>query len=271
MRKTAMKEEIYSFTQKAENKSLIRFEMCGITFPDKSYRICRRGSRISCIEYIEDGTGTVNVGGNTFYPTEGDSYYLEEGKDQLYYSDRKRPWKKYFINFSGELARKLTEGYGLSGISHFVGLDIKIELLKIIELGKKTDVDHTEELIKLLNEIMFKMREHSLGRSGGDTIEKEMKEFLDTQITSRFKIEELCRQVSRSESQTIRLFKSAYGVTPYAYVLSKKIDLAKKLLRDTNLSIKEISEKLCFADEYYFSNVFKKKTGLTPSAYRHKL
>ncbi len=271
MRKTAMKEEIYSFTQKAENKELIRFEMCGITFPDKSYRICRRNSRISCIEYIEEGTGTVNIGGKTFYPSEGDSYFLAEGNDQLYYSDKSRPWKKYFINFSGELAKKLTEGYGLSGISHFEGLDIKAELQSVIELGKRSGEDNTEALIMLLNEIMLKLREHAIQRKGERSIEEEMIDFLNARVTSKFRIDELCRHISRSESQTIRIFKGAYGVTPYNYLLTKKTDLAKKLLRDTNLSIKEIADKLCFADEYYFSNVFKLRTGVTPSAYRRKL
>ena len=98
--------------------------------------------------------------------------------------------------------------------------------------------------------------------------EQEMKDFLDTRVTSKFKIDELCRHISRSESQTIRIFKKAYGITPYTYVLGKKTDLAKKLLCDTNLSVREIADKLCFADEYYFSNVFKKRVGVTPSLFR---
>ena len=263
-----MKEEIYSFVQKSENRELIRFAICGITFPDKSYRISRPNSHISCIEYIEQGGGVVNIGNKHFYASEGDSYFLEEGNDQLYYSDKSRPWKKYFINFSGRLAESLSDGYGISGISHFQGLNIKNELMRAIELGKRNSEDSTGELIIILNEIMYKMREHSSGKGGVRTIEEEMKDFLDTKVTSKFKIEELCRYISRSESQTIRIFKKAYGVTPYTYVLGKRTDLAKKLLCDTNLSLKEIADKLCFADEYYFSNVFKKRTGITPSAYR---
>ena len=265
-----MKEEIYSFVQKSENRELIRFSMCGITFPDKSYRISRPNSHISCIEYIEQGGGVVNVGNNHFFACEGDSYFLEEGNDQLYYSDKSRPWKKYFINFSGRLAGELTEGYGISGISHFKGLDIKNEMLRIIELGKRNGEDSTRALIVILNEIMFKMREHSVALGGVRSIEQEMKDFLDTRVTSKFKIDELCRHISRSESQTIRIFKKAYGITPYTYVLGKKTDLAKKLLCDTNLSVREIADKLCFADEYYFSNVFKKRVGSTPSAYRRQ-
>lgn len=265
-----MKEEIYQINQKDESKELIHFMICGITFPDRSYRINRPKSRVCCIEYIEEGTGTVHIDQKSFCPSAGDSYFLQSGKTHRYYSDRKNPWKKYFINFSGRLAESLAEGYGVSEISHFEGLDLKDELLKIIELGKKENEDCTPELIALMNTIFLKMRTHARTKNASPTIEEQMRDFLNTQTTQKFKIETLCRHISRSESQTIRLFKNAYGITPYTYVLQKKLELARKLLRDTNLSIKEIADKLCFADEYYFSNVFKQKIGITPSAYRKK-
>ena len=42
------------------------------------------------------------------------------------------------------------------------------------------------------------------------------------------------------------------------------------MLLNTNLSVKQIANHLSFADEYYFSNVFKQKVGLSPTAYRKK-
>ena len=266
-----MHEEIYRFQQKAQNRELIRFEMCGITFPDKNYEIKRQNSGICCIEYIEAGSGTVHLDGITFHPCTGDAYFLQTKKSQHYYADKSDPWKKYFINFSGSLAESLIEGYGLSSHSHFVGLNIQDELCRIIEIGKRNEGDATTELIGILNEICFKMHAHQKKASERIGIEYEMKDFLNTQITERFKIELLCKQVSRSESQTIRIFKKAFGVTPYAYLLTKKIDFSKKLLENTNLSISQIADKLCFADEYYFSNTFKSKVGIAPSAYRKKV
>lgn len=264
-----MREEIYRFNQKGENKELIELSMCGITLPDKNYRIARRGSsHTSCIEYIEEGTGCVHIDGEVFYPAEGDSYFLQQGRSQYYYSDKSCPWKKYFINFSGKLAIALTEGYGLTGTSYFKGLSIKKELLAIIELAKNSESDPTAEIISILNAIFIKLRAHERREGESQNVEERMREFLDAKTASKFKIEELCKHVRRSESHAIRTFKQAYGVTPYAYLLEKKLDLAKQLLRDTNLSIREIANKLSFADEYYFSNVFKKRTGMTPSAYR---
>ena len=114
----------------------------------------------------------------------------------------------------------------------------------------------------------MKMHDHVRKMTDKRGLAEEMKDFLNTRITEKFHIDELCRHISRSESQTIRIFKSTYGITPYKYVLNKRLELAKSLLNGTSLSVREIAEKLRFADEYYFSNLFKSKVGLTSSGYR---
>jgi hypothetical protein len=189
MRIIAMREEIYKFQQKAQSRELIRFELCGTTFPDKSYEINRKNSTVNCIEYVESGSGTVHLDATTFHPEGGDAYFLQSRKNQHYYADASAPWKKHFINFSGPLAESLTEGYGLSHQSHFVDLDIRDELYRIIEIGKQNGGDATCELIGILNEIFFKMRAHQKKASERIGIEYEMKDFLNTQITSKFKME----------------------------------------------------------------------------------
>jgi len=264
-------EDVYQINQKSETRDLIGFHLCGTTYPDKNYRIDRPNSKISCIEYIEAGSGTVHLDGESFQPHGNDSYFLQGGKSQHYYSHRKTPWKKHFINFSGKLAEKLAEGYGLSDVSYFEGLNLHRELSRFIALAKNEAEDHTLEFISILNEIFLKMHNHVNRKSRGYSLGEQMKDFLNAQITSPFRLDLLCRHVAKSESQTIRLFKKDSGITPYAYVLNKRIELAKKLLIDTNLTVKQISLKLCFSDEYYFSNLFKKKIGITPSAYRKSI
>jgi AraC-like DNA-binding protein len=268
MRKTGIKEELYRINQKSDTKDLINFNLCGTTFPDKSYQIMRPASKVYCIEYIEEGCGTVHIDNETFFPKAGDSYFLHAEQNHNYFSDSETPWKKHFVNISGSLVEHLTDGYGLSQAYYFEGLDISGELKSIIEIAKEGNADHTPELIAILNQIFIKMHAHRRRADELSGLGAQMKDFLNTQITSKFHIELLCKHIHRSESQTIRLFKKTFGITPYSYVLLKKIGFAKKLLVDTNLSIKEISDSLCFADEYYFSNIFKQKTGKTPAEYR---
>lgn len=67
------------------------------------------------------------------------------------------------------------------------------------------------------------------------------------------------------------LFKQHYTLTPNQYVIQKKIGTAKTLLSSLSLSLGEIAELSGFSDRYYFSKLFKKETGITPSQYRASL
>ena len=87
-------------------------------------------------------------------------------------------------------------------------------------------------------------------------------------LYTKITVEDVAGYISLSVSQLNRLFKKEYGTTVYSYLLNCRIETAKSLLKGTALSISEISEKLIFTDEHYFSNIFKKKVGLAPSAYR---
>lgn len=268
MRNMRMKEELYRINQKGKMQDLINFQLCGTTFPDKNYRICRPSSKVWCIEYVEKGSGTIKLDDEIYFPKAGDSYFLHAHKDHYYFSNRDDPWKKHFINVSGKLVENLIEGYGLLDTAHFAGLDLGSEIKQIIEIAKQGRMDNTPELIVILNEIFLKMHINMKKDDEFSSIGMEMKDFLNTQVTAKFHLALLCKHISKSESQTIRTFKKLYGITPYTYVLNKKIDFAKKLFVDTNLSVKEIAAKLCFSDEYYFSNIFKEKVGCPPSLYR---
>ena len=266
--KRAINEKIYYVNQANSSRDILHIQMCGITYPDRNYEIGRDRSRVACIEYIEKGMGTVQIDNQIFYPEEGDVYFLQVGTNHHYFSDREDPWKKIFINVSGSLLDSLIDGYGLKNIYYFRGLDLSKEMYSIVNLAKENKEDSTEEIICILNRAFFKMREHVKGLDYTLDAAEKMKEYLRNNAASRFKIEELCKYISRSESQTIKLFKAAYGITPYAYFLNEKIKLAKDMLLFTNLSVKQIANRLSFADEYYFSNVFKQKTGVSPTKYR---
>ena len=115
------------------------------------------------------------------------------------------------------------------------------------------------------------MREFIKEQNFANPLAEKMKEYLRANAISKFKIKQLCEYISLSESQTIRIFKETYGITPYAYFLNHKIHLAKGMLINTSLSVKQIAYSLNFTDEYYFSNVFKQKTGMAPAKYRNQI
>ena len=84
-------------------------------------------------------------------------------------------------------------------------------------------------------------------------------------------LDELAEHCHISKHQLIRYFKNILGTTPINYINDYKLARAKEMLfHQSPLSIKEISEELGFNNQYYFTKVFTKTTGETPSAYRKR-
>ena len=65
-----------------------------------------------------------------------------------------------------------------------------------------------------------------------------------------------------------RLFRTATGLTPMAYLRGLRMDRAKRLLREEELSVAQVADAVGFADPYHFSRVFRQHEGLAPTRYR---
>ena len=81
-------------------------------------------------------------------------------------------------------------------------------------------------------------------------------------------IGEMARECNVSESYLRRQFKLYSGMSPAKYVRMRKLMTAKNLLRYSDMSLKEISDRLLFDDASYFCRIFRQETGMTPSQYR---
>ncbi len=66
-------------------------------------------------------------------------------------------------------------------------------------------------------------------------------------------------------------FKKHYGVSPIQYLINRRMEYAKHLLNTSGMSVKQIAYQCGFENEYYFSRIFKKLTGYSPSQYRAML
>ncbi len=102
-----------------------------------------------------------------------------------------------------------------------------------------------------------------------DPVEK-VKMLIEQQLTSEISRDELAAAVYLNPDYLSRRFKQATGMSISDYVIEKKLSLAKNLLRKTDLSIVEITERTGFSYSTYFVRLFRKKTGLTPMQYREQ-
>ncbi|MEO7717710.1 MAG: AraC family transcriptional regulator [Capsulimonas sp.] len=81
-------------------------------------------------------------------------------------------------------------------------------------------------------------------------------------------LEELARVADVSRSRLVTLFREATGESPQQYIQGKRIAEARRLLADPSLQIKQIAAMTGFEDRFYFSKVFRRVDGLTPTQFR---
>jgi AraC family transcriptional regulator len=93
-------------------------------------------------------------------------------------------------------------------------------------------------------------------------------EYIDANLDRNMSLHELARVVQASTCHFARLFKSTTGLTPHQFVLRRRLDKARALLRDRGLTIAEVAYVSGFATQAHLTTVFRKLTGSTPNAYR---
>ena len=111
--------------------------------------------------------------------------------------------------------------------------------------------------------VVFLPREES-----GERIADKVIEFLERNVYEKLEIADVCNALHYNKSYVFRQFKTATDCTVMAYFIKLKIEEAKRLLRETSLSVTQISAKLAFDTPNYFSKTFKKITGYTPLRYK---
>ncbi len=95
-------------------------------------------------------------------------------------------------------------------------------------------------------------------------------ELIEERVTGSLTLDELCGHACCSSSTLLRHFREHLGVSPMAHFLNRKMELAKRLLLRTELSIKEVAVQVGYDNQVYFSSEFRKRSGVSPSAFRRK-
>ena len=96
----------------------------------------------------------------------------------------------------------------------------------------------------------------------------KMIEFMEKRLYGKFTMDELSREFSYGKTYISKYFARVSGYSIVEYFTMMKINEAKRLIRETKKNFFEISELLMFSNSHYFSSVFKKYTGMTPSQYK---
>lgn len=146
-------------------------------------------------------------------------------------------------------------------------------LTDIYTLASSSDYIRDMRINGKLNDLLTLLMESSWHREAHTNAPKKMeiscvKFFLDEHYKEKLSLESVASHFFIDKHYLARLFKEQYGVTLVTYLQQVRITHAKRMLRFTDKSIEEIGLECGIGELNYFSRVFKKLEGVSPSEFR---
>jgi AraC family transcriptional regulator len=95
-------------------------------------------------------------------------------------------------------------------------------------------------------------------------------DYIDMHLGTPIRVSDLSALLHRTVAHFSRTFKRTFGVSPHAYVLRRRIELASRLMIESRTSLSEIALQCGFNDQAHLSKRFRQETGATPAAWRRE-
>ena len=151
-------------------------------------------------------------------------------------------------------------------------------LLSIIEQEAKSGLPGSNTLVRKLTEIVFvqalRIHMYKSNKNVGffklienPQLSKSL-EAIHHSLDKKWGLDDLAEIAGMSRTNYSVKFKKLSGMTPLDYLTYCRLEKAKQLLKETGKSVPEVSEAIGYPAHEHFQKLFKKKIGVTPSAYR---
>jgi AraC-like DNA-binding protein len=228
------------------------------------------------INYITEGEGLMETRAGSFPVREGSVILLRPNLWHRYRPLKEKGWKEHYIGFMGETATRVFNSSEMltdSPVIH-IGFEENIilnfqEILNHVKSEKPGFHQICSGLvIYILGQIISKRRNANFVHSNVEKAIQKACLIIRDNPTRNLNIEELARDLDTNYSLFRRAFKKYTGLSPMQYHTALRMKQAVHLLTNTELSVKEISFNLGFCSVFYFSKLFKEKTGRSPSEFR---
>lgn len=250
-------------------------DIVGVTPPTPKYYISRKCCDHYVLFYVSQGSGTLDYNGTHYDLHAHDTVLLAPGSCHCYAAAPNDPFKIIWINFFCDWLPAVLAGLGLDDKPVVSGVSCEEKLLELFRLARTTPNNNQLCFSALctINEILLSLAEHVQFENHAKSesaLARKIKDMLDESIYGKVDMGTIAERLYISKSSVYRQFEKYYGCTPYHYILNRKVERAKSLLCRTNYTVADIAQRLSFSDEFYFSNLFKRKVGLSPTAYRRQ-
>ncbi|RUO36284.1 helix-turn-helix transcriptional regulator [Aliidiomarina sanyensis] len=224
--------------------------------------------------------------GRGFYRTEqhrgtitaGEVLFLPKGVAHSYHSDPEQPWSIYWTHFAGEHSQQFMD---YIGIQRHTGRPPVLTLRRwqalLPDVTELLNLQHqrlTFEramlaaalLRKLLAQLPLLVRDPDKLESGFNLT--ALDRFMRDNSHRQLELDDFAAFTGLSRYYFSKRFRELTGLPPIRYFNEMKMQAARKMLEETEQSVRQIALSFGFDDPYYFSRLFKKVIGMAPQRYR---
>lgn len=186
----------------------------------------------------------------------------------------------YWVHFTGNNVTNLLRSYGLTDDKRVFycgsGSEYQILFREMIKELQMCQNGYPEMLEMYLRQIFIRLHRHFLSSVSHDNTHKADEidnavSYFSEHYNEQINIDSYAEQNNISTSWFIRNFRLCTGITPKQFIMRKRIYNAEALLQNPQYNINEIARIVGYENPLYFSRIFQKLKGLSPSEYRKNI
>lgn len=230
--------------------------------------------------YIASGKAHFYFNGVEEIVTAGTMVIYRPREEQRYYYYGIDHTEVYWVHFTGSHVKNILRSCGISDDAHIIHTGTSLEyrqiFLQMIQELTLCRADYEEMLACCLTRLFILLRRlaDQKPRDRNCVLTEEMHRavrYFHENYHRPISVENYAASRHMSISWFIRSFKEYTQTTPAQYILSLRISNAQTLLETTDYNITEIAQIVGYENPLYFSRIFKKQSGISPSEFRRQL
>jgi len=219
------------------------------------------------------GNGYLHVDGNEYYIEPNSFFLLKPNQRHKYYPDKK--WHTHWIVFNGCQAKQILSGLNLHNSTPKKLLNSGTIFScynsiynKALNSSRKSIFETSSMLYSLLTDLSYSSVYGSEAESSYTQYTDIFLQYIEKNWQKNVGLNEMAFAINITPQYLCKICSKKLGATPYDYLVSYRLQKAKEIMMDNQLTVKDISKLSGFNDSSYFCAVFKKHEGTTPSKFR---